>query len=259
MPSSLSQLPLLLLALATPAVLSAVAPDDLVRQALAYEARAKPNQALNLLLQAERAGRTDAFVLQKIARQYADLFYETEPRAERKRLAENALAYSRRAAEADPTNAVNVLSIAISSGQLATIGDTREKVRLSRQVRTEAERALALDPGYAWAHHILGRWHREVADLGSAARVFVALFLGGLPAATHEDAVRHLERAVQLEPDELQHRVELGFAYLSFGDAARARSSFEHAVGLTARARIDHAALARARAALGDLQRSAGS
>lgn len=253
MPSSLRQLLPLTLTLASAVPLPAVAPDDLVRQALAHEAGANPRSALGLLLQAEKAGRTDALVLQKIARQYADLFYETEPKEERRRLAEQALAYSRRAAAAEPTNPVNVLSISIACGQLAMVSDTREKVRLSRLVRTEAERALSLDPNYAWAHHILGRWHREVADLGSAARAFVAIFLGGLPAASREDAVRHLERAAQLEPDELQHRVELGFAYLSIGDAARARATLENAVALPARAGIDQAALARARAALAEL------
>jgi hypothetical protein len=28
-------------------------------------------------------------------------------------------------------------------------------------VKEEAERALALDPNYAWAHHVIGRWHSK--------------------------------------------------------------------------------------------------
>jgi tetratricopeptide (TPR) repeat protein len=233
---------------------SAVAPAaELVREALAAEARQDPARALELFLAAERAGRADAFVLQKIARQSSDLMLDLPSRAEQRAAAERALAYSQRAVALEPRNAVNVLSVAISYGKLALVSDTREKVRLSRQIRAEAERALALDPNYAWAHHILGRWHREVAELGAASRAVVALFYGGLPAASPATAQQHLERAVALEPEELQHHIELGFILLVNGDTQRARSALTQGLALPSRNKIDEPAKNRARAALAKL------
>ncbi len=227
--------------------------DRLVQEALTAEQRFEIPRALDLLLQAERAGRGDAFTLQRIARQYSDLVTEQPDRPAQRRFAELALEYSRRAAALEPNNPVNVLSIAISYGKLAWVSDTRDKVRYSRLVRSETERALALDPGYAWAHHILGRWHLEIARLGIAARAVVALVYGGLPGASVEEGLKHFEKAVALEPDELQHHIELGLAYRARGDADRARSALERGLALAPRAKIDLEAHTRARAALAAL------
>lgn len=249
-------MPALLLLLVTLAIApsgQAAEADRLVQEALAAEQRFEIPKALDLLLQAERAGRTDAFTLQRIARQYSDLVTEQPDRPAQRRFAELALEYSRRAAALEPNNAVNVLSIAISYGKLAWVSDTRDKVRYSRMVRSETERALALDPTYAWAHHILGRWHVEVARLGLAARAVVALVYGGLPGASIDEALKHLQRAVELEPGELQHHIELGLAYRARGEAERARSALERGLALTPKAKIDLEAHARARAALAEL------
>lgn len=234
---------------AGPAVLARTA-TELVDEALRAEAQMDARRALELFHAAEKAGRTDAFVLQKIARQYSDLMVEMPTREEKRTFATQALEYSRRAVAADPQNAVNVLSVSISLGKLALVSDVSDKVRLSRQVREEAERSLALDPDYAWAHHILGRWHHEVAGLGAASRAAVRLFFGGLPPGSPAEAVRHLERAVALEPDELQHHLELGFACLAAGNQTRAREAFTRGLAMTSRAKHDDPAKLRARAAL---------
>jgi Flp pilus assembly protein TadD len=136
---------------------------------------------------------------------------------------------------------------------LAFYGSTREKVELSRLVRLKAERALALDSDYAWAHHLLGRWHYEVSDLGAMARWAVRLIYGGLPDASTADAVRHLERAVALEPAQLQHRLELGFAYLAHGQREEARAAFEAGLKMPSLEKHDEPAKLRARAALAKL------
>ena len=238
----------LALGIVSPSV--AASADELVRAALAAEARLDPARALELFLAAETARPADAVILQKIARQYSDLTVDLPTLEQKKSALENALAYSRRAVALDPKNAENVLSVAVCHGKLAVISDTRRKVEYSRLVREDAERALALRPDYAWAHHLLGRWHYEVADLGAAARVFVKLFYGGLPAASTAEAVRCLERAVALEPQQLQHHLELGFAYAANRQPAKARAAFNAGLALPSREKHDEPAKARARAAL---------
>ncbi len=227
--------------------------SELVDEALKAEAQLDARRALELFQAAEKAGRTDAFVLQKIARQYSDLMTELSTREEQRIFATQALEYSRRAAAAEPSNAVNVLSVAISLGKLALVSDVADKVRYSRLVREEAERALALDPNYAWAHHILGRWHYEVADLGAASRAAVRFLFGGLPSASAAESVRHLLQAVALEPDELQHHLELGFACLASKNPTRAQEAFARGLAMPSRAKHDEPAKTRARAALAKL------
>ena len=132
----------------------------------------------------------------------------------------------------EPDNPVNVLSVAIAHGRLATYSDTRTKVEFSRLIKADAERALKLDPNYAWAHHVLGRWHYEIASLGSVARWFAKLIYGGLPDASFAEAESHLQRAIELEPANLIHRLELGFVYQAEGRNGDARREFERGLNM---------------------------
>ncbi len=233
--------------------LHATPADDLVRDALAAEAKLNTARALELFLAAEKARPNDAFILQKIARQHSDLVVDLVAPADQRGSIERALDYSRRAVALDPTNAENVLSVAVCYGKLAVHSATRQKVEYSRLIYQEAERALSLKPDYAWAHHLLGRWHYEVADLGATARVWVRLFYGGLPPATTADAVRFLLRAVELEPQQLQHHLELGFAYAADGQPAKAREAWNAGLAMPSREKHDEAAKARAQTALAKL------
>lgn len=229
------------------------AADATVRDALAAEARLDTRQALALFQAASEARPGDAFLLQKIARQYSDLSVELTDAAERKAVLAQALGYAQRAAALDPNHAESVLSVAICRGQLAAFGDIREKVRTSRLVREDAARALALNPRYAWAHHVLGRWHLEITELGATARFFLKVFYGGLPPAAVAEAVNHLEQAATLEPDQLAHHLELGRAYAAAGQPARARSAFETGLAMPSREKHHDLAKARGRDALATL------
>lgn len=228
-------------------------PTPLVREALAAEARLDARRALELLLQADAAQPNDAFILQKIARQYSDLVDDQAGLEDKRRYAATALDFAQRATALKPADPVNVVSVAISHGKLALYSDTRTRVRYSRLVRVEAERALALDPDYAWAHHVLGRWHHEVAALGATSKFFVRLFYGGLPAASDEEGIRHLQRATELEPGELTHWLELGFACAAAGRPDEARRHWAHGLALPSRSKPDEPAKRRAREALAKL------
>ncbi|MEY4940434.1 MAG: hypothetical protein RIQ93_2169 [Verrucomicrobiota bacterium] len=240
----------LLLLAATPGAAALPDRDSTLAAAQAAEESLNSRKALELYLAADRAQPNDPRILQKIARQYSDLVDEQTGDDERRRYARMALDYSRRAVALDPSKAENVLSLAISHGKLAVHSDLKTRIKYSRLVKEEAERALALDPRYAWAHHVLGRWHHEVATLGGAARAFLRLFYGGLPPASTAFAVQALQQAVELEPDELAHQLELGFAFAADGQTARARAQFEKGLALPSRRKHDELAKARARAAL---------
>lgn len=243
------------LALAVAAASSAPAAeaDDLVRAALAAEAKLDTRRALELLEAAKKLRPDDAFIAQKIARQHSDLAVDLATESEKRASIERALVEARRSVALAPDNAENVLSLAVCHGKLAAYSDVRQKVKYSRLVREEAERALRLDPRYAWAHHVLGRWHYEVSELGATSRLWVKLFYGGLPAASTGEAVRHLEKAVELEPGQLQHQLELGFAYAADRQPAKARAAFTAGLAQPSREKHDEPAKARARVALAKL------
>jgi tetratricopeptide (TPR) repeat protein len=233
-----------------PALLRGDEAGPLLEQAKAAEARFDSRTALELFRKADAARPNDAFIQQKLARQCSDLTNDTEDPAEKKRLCLEALAYSQRATELDPKDPVNVLSLAICYGKLALYSDNRTKIEYSRKVKEYAERALALDPNYDYAHHVLGRWNYEVASLGAGTRFVVRLIYGGLPAASTAEGVRQLQRAAELSPQLPAHRVELGFALLADGQRDAAKKTLEEALAMKPVEKYDAEAFRRAREAL---------
>ncbi|HNC24769.1 MAG TPA: hypothetical protein PLU52_11230 [Opitutaceae bacterium] len=240
----------LALACLTPALARADDAAALVQQARAAEARYDTTTALGLFLRADAARPNDPVILQKISRQYSDATNDTADVDEKKRLCTLALDYARRATALAPDDPVNQLSVAICYGKLGFYSDARTKVEYSRLVKSHAERALALDPNYDYAHHVLGRWHYEVATLGLGARFIVRLVYGGLPPASTAEAVQHLRRATELAPRLPSHRIELGLALLADGQRAAAKQTLEEALRLSPVEKHDPAAFERGREAL---------
>jgi tetratricopeptide (TPR) repeat protein len=236
-----------------PALSQAEPTEDWSARAAAAESAENAREALRCYLAADAAAPGNPVILQKIARQYSDLADDQPTNPEKRAYAQHALDYSERAVTLAPDNAVNVLSLAISHGKLAIWSDLRAKVSYSRLVKAEAERAVALDPHYAWAYHVLGCWNYEVAQLGSTARLWLRLFYGGLPDASAAQGVRDLQRSVELDPGELAHRVALGFAYLAAGQEAAARTEFTASLAMRSHAKFDREAQERARSALARL------
>jgi len=231
-------------------VLGAEAPA-ILDQARIAEARCDPAAALPLYLAVLRSRPNDPEILLKVARQYSDLADGRPTEEEKQRGVREALGYVEQAARLDPRSPVAQLSLAVCHGKLAAwSGHARDKIAYSRLVQEEAERALELDPRYAWAHDILGQWNCALASLSGAERFFVMIFYGGLPAASYEQALAHLRRAVELEPEEPAHRVELGFVYLAVGRRPEAEAEFVRSLALPGHAPSDAEEKARAQAAL---------
>jgi tetratricopeptide (TPR) repeat protein len=227
--------------------------EILLRDAGAAENRFDSKTALALYLRANDLRPRDAFILQKVSRQYSDLATDTADEAERIRLCTSGLSYAQKSVELAPDNAVNVLSVAICYGKLALWSDIRTRIRYSKLVQEYARRALALNPNYDYAHHVLGRWHYEVATLGATRRWLVRLIYGELPPASLAEAVSHLKQAAELAPQLPAHRVELGFALLAEGKKSEAKESFQRAIAMPMREKYDSDAIRRAREALAGL------
>lgn len=227
--------------------------DALIAAGIAAEQAHDTTRALELFLAAAQARPDDAFILQKISKQYSDSTIDTTDAAEKRRRVEQALAYARRSLELEPDNAVYALSVAICYGKLGLYSNVRGRVENARHVKTYAERALQLDPRYDWACHVLGRWHHEVASLGATQRWLVKLIFGGLPDASPATAVDLLRRAVELAPTNPSHHIELGFAYLEARQSDLARAAWTTGLDLPSLEKHDDQAKQRARKALGNI------
>ncbi len=121
---------------------------------------------------------------------------------------------------------------AVALGQRLELAGTKEKVRLGALTRSEAEAALALDPNHAGAHHVVGRLNAATMRMSRVARFVARRILGAkaLEGASWDQAEHHFMRALELEPWNPRHSMELGMLYADTGRPEDAIVALEIAI-----------------------------
>ncbi len=177
---------------------------------------------------------------------------------EQKKLVAAAVEHARAAVHAQPDSASGHVWLAVALGRKALQEGPKARLALSREIKAEVDRAIAIDPNVGRAYHVRALWNRKLATLNVFERAVANTVLGGVPrGASMSNAVRDLERAVALEPEYVNHRLELGRTYSMVKRYADARRELEKAVSLapTSSAR-DAKYQAEARELLGRLPKS---
>lgn len=57
------------------------------------------------------------------------------------------------------------VAVCVSKGRLACFSDNRTKIQLAKEAEDSAKVALQIDPKNDLAHHLMGRWHYEMAGI----------------------------------------------------------------------------------------------
>lgn len=229
--------------------IAATAPEW-IAQGDALDANLQTSEALKAYLKAEELTQDDPRLLIKIAKQYGESMVDLKSEASQKSAGESALSYAKRAIALAPQLADAHLAVAICYGRLLDYVPAKQKVEYSRQIKVHADQAVALDPRSDYGWHMLGRWHRAVAETGPLLKGFVNIVYGGLPDASLEDAAKAFEKAASLNPKRIAHHIELGLTYAAMKDPTKARQAIEKGLSLPARERDDPDTQARGRATL---------
>jgi hypothetical protein len=126
---------------------------------------------------------------------------------------------------ADSTKPEGHFALAAAVGRASLTMGKRDRIRRARVIRDEARRAIEIDPDYDGAYHVLGRWHAEIMGLSGFSRFFAKSFLGAgiFREASWDSATTNLEKAVELDPGRIYHRLALAEIYVDRKryDAAR--------------------------------------
>lgn len=243
----------LLAAILLPAVSLGADVAGLLEKADALDKQGRNREALALCLEAERFAPNDAEVLRRTAKQYAETVLDAKDDSTKRAIAEKSLGYARRAVAAAPKNALTHLALAICYGRAATVSDNKTKIAYSKLIKQHADDALALDPSNDLTHFVLGSWSYEIANLGAFLRAIARVAYGTLPSATNQDAIRHLEKAVALNPRRVCSHAALGRCYAAVGDREKARQSLQRALALPESDKGDDLVKKQAREDLGKL------
>jgi tetratricopeptide (TPR) repeat protein len=228
-------LPLLLLSLSSPASSQPAhgRADALLAQGGDLLARGDLKGARSSYLEALNAGSARFTVLHRLAR-VESMLSEVASGEESRELVAAAVTHAREAVKLAPDSAAGHLELAVALGRQALKEGPKTQLSLSREVKSEVDRALAIDPSLGRGWHVLAIWNRKLASLNFVERAVAKTVLGGVPrGATMENAVAHLQRAVALKPAYVNHRLELGRTFLQLKRNADARRELERAIALT--------------------------
>jgi tetratricopeptide (TPR) repeat protein len=186
---------------------------------------------------------------------------ETELAAEargddRRRLVASAVEHARDAVKVAPDSAAGHLWLAVALERQLDIEGPKTRAALEREIRSELDRALTIDPLNARAHFQRGLWNRRLATLGLWDRALSKVTFAGLPGgASLDNAARDLEHAVELQPHAIEFRLELARTYVRMKREDDARKELERTLALPGSHPRDPSLQAEARSMLEKLNR----
>ena len=157
---------------------------------------------------------------------------DVAPADQRETYYQKAADFAVQAIRTNPRLAYGYSWHAASLGSLAMYVGGKTKVRLSREIKEDLDRAITLDPRDDIAYSILGSFYRALEDVSWIERQLANAFLGGLPDGGIEDAEKALQKAVEIAPTVIRHQYELGLVYHALGRDQEARAAFEKVLAL---------------------------
>jgi tetratricopeptide (TPR) repeat protein len=172
----------------------------------------KDQESLEAFLKAHQAEPNNSEVIWRIARAYVDMG-DKEKSTNKKSLYLKAEEYAQKGVKINPNSSYCHIYLAIAVGKIALFEGGKTKVRLSKEIKEEAMKAIEIDPKNDLAYHTLGRWHREVANLSPILKAFAKALYGGLPKASNEEAIECFKKAIEIRPTLIIHRLELAKTY----------------------------------------------
>ena len=215
-----------------PAPVRAYTVDEAMRAANEKYGRGDLNGAREDYMYVLRERPTNFTALHRLSRVESELGEDAEGEGQRL-LAAKAVEHARAAVAAAGDSAQGHLALAVALGRQALKEGPRTKLSLSREIKSEVDRALAIDPRLGRAYHVRAVWNRKIASLSFMERAAARAVLGGVPhGASMDNAVRDFEKAIELEPHYVNHHLELARTFKDMDRNDDARRELERALAL---------------------------
>jgi len=186
----------------------------------------------------------------------ADVITATDKDAKQRqmKLYTDGTSYAKKAIVANPNDTWGHFQYAAAFGKKLLRLGTKEQIDGSKQIRGEIDKAIELDPNNDLAYHALGRWHRRMAEIGGVSRFFGSLLYGSIPKGSFTESEKNLKKAVDMKPEYVNHRLELGLTYVSLEKYDLAAQEFQKAIDLPKTTSKDDVLKAQAQAELAKLK-----
>jgi tetratricopeptide (TPR) repeat protein len=199
---------------------------SLIRKADELDARERTDDAIATLKQAEKISPNNPDVLIKLSQDYSDRADNAKDRSQKLAFAKLCMEYAKKAVHVAPENADAHVCLSVAYGKMTDFVDNKTKMEYSKVVKSEAERAIQLNPKNDVALLILARWNFEMATLNPVLKVIAQTLYGQLPPASKEQAIEYFQRSIAAAPNGIIQHAQFAEALDSIGKTAEARSEW---------------------------------
>jgi tetratricopeptide (TPR) repeat protein len=198
----------------------------LIRKADELDAQERTNDAIETLKQAEKISPNNPDLLIKLSQDYSDKIDSAKDRSQKLAFAKLCLEYAEKAVRAAPDNADAHVCLSVAYGKMTDFVGNKTKMEYSKVVKSEAEKAVELNPKNDLALLILARWNFDMATLNPILRAIAQSLYGQLPPASKEQAVEYFQRAIAAAPERIIHHAAFAEALESMGRSKEARAEW---------------------------------
>jgi tetratricopeptide (TPR) repeat protein len=211
---------------------SAKTAEELLAEGEQHYAAARLPEARAAYLAALQESPGDFVVLCRLSRSESELG-ELQKGDDQRATRSAAVEHARLAIKAAPDSAAGHVWLAVGLGRQALSEGAKTRLALSREIKSEVDRALQMDPNIGRAWHVLAVWNVKLSSLNTIERMAANAVLGGVPkGASFEQAEKAFQKAIALEPGYVNHRLEYGRMLKDRGRKAEAKTELEKAVSL---------------------------
>lgn len=206
--------------------LTAMAQSSEEQYAKAYKLKVeyKYKEAFPMFQALLKSDSSNVNYLQYASYCYSKYGFYYAPEAEKMKYYKTAEYLAKKAIKINETMADAHYAYAMALGRINENASSKQKIANAKLIKTEVDRAIALNPKLAGAHHILGRWNRTVAGFSSVEKIMINSFFGGVPpGGSYDDAVKAFMTAVGIEPKYMGHQYELAQTYYDMGKTVEAQ------------------------------------
>ena len=197
--------------------------SPLIRKANQLDAQDRTDDAIEVLKQAEKISPNNPILFVKLSQDYSDKVDEAKDRSQKLAFAKLSLEYARKAVHEAPNNAAAHVCLSIAYGKMTDFTDNKTKMEYSKIVKSEAEKAVELNPKNDMALLILARWNFDMATLNPILKAIAQTMYGQLPPASKDLAIDYFEKAIAAAPEKIIHHAEYAQALEAMGKTKEAR------------------------------------
>jgi tetratricopeptide (TPR) repeat protein len=208
--------------------------DELYKKAYKLKTEYKYKEAFPMFQTLLKSDSSNVNYLQYGSYCYSKYGFYYAPEAEKMKYYKSAEYLAKKAIKASETSAEAHYVYAMALGRINENASSKQKIANAKLIKAEVDRAIALNPKQAGAYHILGRWHRTIANFSAIEKAMINSFFGGVPpGGSFDDAIKAFMSAIAIEPKYMNHQYELAQTYYDMGKPVEAKLWAQKALEIT--------------------------